>query len=123
MIIPRLAVWLDAEDCLFLSAGKIVRTFVISDCITFWMQGGGGGLTAAKDGIMPTIGKWVGQSSNRMLIEGHTWWSGPTSPDLYHIHCDGPSFWSATVSFSSRFLAVHADCPAEIAHQPSGQTL
>jgi hypothetical protein len=59
MMVPRLAVLLDAEDLLFLPSTKIVKIFIISDIITFWLQGGGSGLTAAKEGIMPKIGKWV----------------------------------------------------------------
>jgi hypothetical protein len=62
IILPRLATWLDSEDCLFLPSRIIVRLFVWSDVITFWLQGGGGGLTAAQNSTMANIGYYV---SNR----------------------------------------------------------
>lgn len=58
MILPRLATWLDCEDCLYIGSRKIVRIFVWSDVITFWAQAGGGGLTASS-GTMAIIGYWV----------------------------------------------------------------
>lgn len=59
IILPRLATWLDAEDCLFLKSRIIVRLFVWSDAITFFLQASGGGLTAMQDAKMSNIGHWV----------------------------------------------------------------
>jgi hypothetical protein len=60
VILPRLASWLEAEDCLFLKSRVIVRLFVWSDVITFFLQASGGGLTAAGSKNMQNIGHWVG---------------------------------------------------------------
>lgn len=59
MIIPRLASHLGAEDCLFLSSRKIVRIFVWSDGITFFLQASGGGLTASDKPGNQNLGHWV----------------------------------------------------------------
>lgn len=61
VILPRLATWLDAEDCLFLKSRIIVRLFVWSDVTTFLLQASGGGLTAMQDAKMSDIGHWVGR--------------------------------------------------------------
>lgn len=58
VILPRLASWLDAEDCLFLKSRIIVRLFVWSDVITFFLQASGGGMTAGSES-MADIGHWV----------------------------------------------------------------
>ena len=58
IILPRLAKWLDGEDCLFLSSRKIVRIFVWSDVITFQIQAAGGGMTAGSE-TMAHAGYWV----------------------------------------------------------------
>jgi hypothetical protein len=57
--LPRLATWLDAEDCLFLKSRIIVRVFVWSDVITFWLQGSGGGMTAVQSSTISNIGYYV----------------------------------------------------------------
>lgn len=59
VILPRLATWLDAEDCLFLKSRIIVRLFVWSDVITFLLQSSGGGMTAVDSEGMRNIGHWV----------------------------------------------------------------
>ncbi|GMK56862.1 hypothetical protein CspeluHIS016_0307020 [Cutaneotrichosporon spelunceum] len=46
VLLPRLATWLDAEDCLFLSSRLIARIFIGSDICTFLIQAAGGGMTA-----------------------------------------------------------------------------
>lgn len=56
MLLPRLAEHLGAVDCLFLPPRLIARIFVWSDVITFWIQAGGGGLSASKDANMSNIG-------------------------------------------------------------------
>jgi hypothetical protein len=58
VILPRLASWLEAEDCLFLKSRIIVRLFVWSDVITFFLQASGGGMTAGS-ASMADIGHWV----------------------------------------------------------------
>lgn len=57
MILPRLATWLEAEDCLFVKSRIIVRLFVWADVVTFWVQASGGGLTAMES--LANIGTWV----------------------------------------------------------------
>jgi hypothetical protein len=61
MILPRLATWLDAEDCLFLKSRIIVRLFVWADVVTFLVQASGGGMTAVQSESMANIGKWVSE--------------------------------------------------------------
>lgn len=56
-ILPHLATWLGAEDCLFLKARLVGRIFLISDGITFFLQLAGSGLTAKAD--MANIGNTV----------------------------------------------------------------
>lgn len=56
-ILPHLATWLAAEDCLFLKARLVARIFIISDGITFFLQLSGSGLTAKSD--MAHIGNTV----------------------------------------------------------------
>lgn len=58
IVLPRLATWLDAEDYLFLRASRIVRLFVWSDVITFFLQAGGSGLTVMT-GTMGKVGAYV----------------------------------------------------------------
>jgi predicted lysophospholipase L1 biosynthesis ABC-type transport system permease subunit len=48
VLLPRLATWLDAEDCLFLRARIIARLFIGSDICTFLIQAAGGGMTAME---------------------------------------------------------------------------
>ncbi|BEI82856.1 hypothetical protein CcaverHIS002_0307240 [Cutaneotrichosporon cavernicola] len=48
VLLPRLATWLDAEDCLFLSSRLIARIFIGSDICTFLIQAAGGGMTAME---------------------------------------------------------------------------
>ena len=62
MILPRLATWLDAEDCLFLKSRLVVRTFVWADVVTFFLQAAGGGMTAGDSASMQNIGHWVSRS-------------------------------------------------------------
>lgn len=62
VILPRLASWLEAEDCLFLKSRIIVRLFVWSDVITFFLQASGGGMTAGSES-MADIGHWVSQNA------------------------------------------------------------
>ncbi|OCF59801.1 hypothetical protein L486_02474 [Kwoniella mangroviensis CBS 10435] len=52
IILPRLAKWLDAEDELFMRASKVTKIFIWSDVFTFWLQGAGGGLSAAQMELM-----------------------------------------------------------------------
>ncbi|KAK1924191.1 RTA1 like protein-domain-containing protein [Papiliotrema laurentii] len=59
VILPRIATWLNAEDCLFLESRWIVRTFVWADVTTFLLQAAGGGMTAAQGDSMANIGHWV----------------------------------------------------------------
>lgn len=47
MVLPRLATYLDAEDCLFLRSRWIVRIFVTADVVTFLTQASGGGMAAS----------------------------------------------------------------------------
>jgi len=58
MVLPRLATYLDAEDCLFLRSRWIVRIFVTADVVTFLTQASGGGM-AATGGSMAKIGDHV----------------------------------------------------------------
>ncbi|TXT07725.1 uncharacterized protein COLE_04649 [Cutaneotrichosporon oleaginosum] len=55
VLLPRLASWLDAEDCLFLSARLVARIFIGSDICTFLIQAAGGGMTAIES--MASIGE------------------------------------------------------------------
>jgi hypothetical protein len=57
-LLPRLAVWLDAEDCLFLRASKIFKIFIWSDAVTFFLQMSGGGMGAASSSIAK-VGTWI----------------------------------------------------------------
>lgn len=58
MILPRLATWLDAEDCLFFKSRLVVRIFVWSDVVTFLLQMAGSGMTAVQSNIA-NIGHYV----------------------------------------------------------------
>lgn len=58
MILPRLATWLDAEDCLFLKSRLVVRVFVWSDVVTFLLQMAGSGMTAVQSDIA-NVGHYV----------------------------------------------------------------
>jgi hypothetical protein len=70
MILPRLATWLDAEDCLFLKSRIIVRLFVWADVVTFLVQASGGGMTAVQNQSMANIGKWVSGVVSRSIVHG-----------------------------------------------------
>lgn len=59
MVLPRLATYLDAEDCLFLRSRWIVRIFVTADVVTFFTQASGGGM-AASGGDIAETGDHVG---------------------------------------------------------------
>ncbi|WRT63495.1 uncharacterized protein IL334_000400 [Kwoniella shivajii] len=60
IILPRLVAWLDAEEQLFIRPSRVVRIFVWSDVFTFWLQAGGGGLSAARDSpSLQKIGLYV----------------------------------------------------------------
>ncbi|KAJ1305511.1 hypothetical protein OPQ81_000518 [Rhizoctonia solani] len=59
MLLSRLAYHLDAVDLLAISARRLTKIFVISDVVTFWIQAGGGGLTASSDENMRNIGSKV----------------------------------------------------------------
>lgn len=59
MVLPRLATYLDAEDCLFLRSRWIVRIFVTADVVTFLTQASGGGM-AASGGDIAETGDHVG---------------------------------------------------------------
>jgi len=63
MILPRLATWLDAEDCLFLKSRRVVRIFVWSDVVTFLLQMSGSGMTAVQSNIA-NIGHYVRRSES-----------------------------------------------------------
>lgn len=54
MVLPRLATYLDAEDCLFLRSRWIVRIFVTADVITFLTQASGGGMAASGGDLAKT---------------------------------------------------------------------
>jgi hypothetical protein len=54
MVLPRLATYLDAEDCLFLRSRWIVRIFVTFDVLTFLTQASGGGMAASGGSIAKT---------------------------------------------------------------------
>lgn len=49
MLLPHLASYLSADDCLFLKPRLIARTFVWIDVVVFLIQACGGGMTAIKD--------------------------------------------------------------------------
>lgn len=49
MLLPRLATYLSADDCLFLKPRLIARTFVWIDVAVFLLQAAGGGMTAISD--------------------------------------------------------------------------
>jgi hypothetical protein len=49
LLLPRLATYLSADDCLFLRPRLIARTFVWIDVTVFLVQAAGGGMTAMKD--------------------------------------------------------------------------
>ncbi|KAG8683083.1 hypothetical protein FRC11_013993, partial [Ceratobasidium sp. 423] len=59
MLLSRLAYHLDAVDLLAINARRLTKIFVISDVVTFWVQAGGGGLTASQDDNMRNIGSKV----------------------------------------------------------------
>ncbi|KAM0755959.1 hypothetical protein T439DRAFT_362017 [Meredithblackwellia eburnea MCA 4105] len=48
-----------ADDCLIIPARRIVKIFIWSDVITFLLQMGGGGLSAANNENMAKIAKYV----------------------------------------------------------------
>lgn len=54
-LLPALAAWLGAEDCLFLRAQLVGRIFILSDVFTFLLQAAGGGMTAIES--MASIGE------------------------------------------------------------------
>ncbi|KAH7323320.1 RTA1 like protein-domain-containing protein [Rhizoctonia solani] len=59
MLLSRLAYHLDAADLLAINARKLTKIFVISDVVTFWIQAGGGGLTASGSDNMRNLGSKV----------------------------------------------------------------
>ncbi|KIY49756.1 RTA1 like protein, partial [Fistulina hepatica ATCC 64428] len=60
VILPRLAKWLSAEGFLFINPAKVVKIFVWSDCLTFFLQSSGGGLTAVKNSkSIPKLGSKI----------------------------------------------------------------
>ncbi|KAK1920745.1 hypothetical protein DB88DRAFT_444465, partial [Papiliotrema laurentii] len=54
VILPRIATWVDGEDCLFLSSNRILRIFVWSDVATFFLQAARG-MTAAGARAWETV--------------------------------------------------------------------
>ncbi|EMD37789.1 hypothetical protein CERSUDRAFT_114448 [Gelatoporia subvermispora B] len=57
MIFGRLASYLDGDQYLPISPRKIARTFVISDVITFSVQGGGSGFTTSQSQSLLKLGQ------------------------------------------------------------------
>ncbi len=60
LLLPRLATWLGAHDCLFLKPRLIARTFIWIDVTVFILQAGGGGMTAMSDIKIVDVGLKVG---------------------------------------------------------------
>jgi hypothetical protein len=85
------------------------------------MQGGGSGLTAAKDGIMPTIGKWVCQKSSYMLIAGNIGRLGTARLDLHPVHGDGDRIWPKGVSLHVCPRMSRLTSLVEVAHRRNGR--
>lgn len=56
-VLPQMAEWVDASDCLFLKPRLIGRIFLTSDVITFLLQLAGSAMAAAVD--LATIGDKV----------------------------------------------------------------
>ncbi|RSH77014.1 uncharacterized protein EHS24_003955 [Apiotrichum porosum] len=53
-VLPKLAEWADADDCLFLQPRLVGRIFLISDAVTFFLQMSGSGMGAVAS--MASIG-------------------------------------------------------------------
>lgn len=58
-VLPKLAEWADADDCLFLQPRLVGRIFLISDAVTFFLQMSGSGMGAVAS--MASIGDKVDQ--------------------------------------------------------------
>ncbi len=56
-VLPHLANWLGAEDCLLVKPRLVGRIFIISDCITFLVQLAGSGMAASA--ALSNIGEYV----------------------------------------------------------------
>ena len=59
LLLPRLAAHLQADDALFIRPRLIAKIFITSDCVTFWLQATGGGMTAVQNANIGNIGHWV----------------------------------------------------------------
>ncbi|RSH89118.1 hypothetical protein EHS25_002784 [Saitozyma podzolica] len=98
IILPRLATWLDSEDCLFLPSRIIVRLFVWSDVITFWLQGGGGGLTAAQNSTMANIGYYVSLAGLIAQFASYATFTALLITFALRVRSRYPSKWSGNAS-------------------------
>ncbi|KAG7530345.1 hypothetical protein FFLO_05117 [Filobasidium floriforme] len=90
MVLPRLATYLDAEDCLFLRSRWIVRIFVTADVVTFLTQASGGGMAAsggdmAKTGDKLTLGGLILQVISFGLFTFLTVWFGYRSRSRHMV--------------------------------------
>jgi len=72
MALGRLAQFLGPEvsACLPVRATRLAKIFVWSDVITFWIQAGGGGLTASANPDTANIGSKVGPGAGTCGMPG-----------------------------------------------------
>ncbi|KAF8597903.1 RTA1-domain-containing protein [Ceratobasidium sp. AG-I] len=59
MLLSRLSYHLSAEELLMIRPSRLTKLFVASDIITFFIQGGGGGIQAAKTESSASLGKKI----------------------------------------------------------------
>jgi hypothetical protein len=57
-VLPHMASWIRADDCLYLRPKRIGRIFLTSDCITFVVQLAGSGMGASTS--LAKTGEYVG---------------------------------------------------------------
>ncbi|KAL7422004.1 Lipid-translocating exporter-like protein rta1 [Cryptotrichosporon argae] len=97
-ILPRLATWLEADDCLILRPRLIARIFLISDGITFVVQLAGSGLSAVMNEKLAKAGLTIALIGLIVQVVSFTlYWALLTlfGHRVAHRH---PEKWSRDVS-------------------------
>jgi hypothetical protein len=98
------------SDLLFIRPNRVVRLFVWSDVITFWIQGSGGSFSAIQGNpTFQTVGKYVSctlrnpplhkmMTAGKNTFIGCPWWFSFTMCIIWTVPCVACRFWTSSVS-------------------------
>ncbi|TFK35274.1 RTA1 like protein-domain-containing protein [Crucibulum laeve] len=93
MLLGRLALHAQAEKFLLIRPRRITIIFVISDITTFFIQAGGGGLSASKDASMSKLGSNVSLGGLILQLISFALFTFLHLSFIYRVQKYSPAIW------------------------------